>query len=894
MKMLTVNRKIVLPILMMLVLVDGLQGVSYADHDDVGDVVECIVGAFFILPLFFGACDDDHVPADPTLPAADPTLPAVTDPRIAAELNILPATEATLHEIVVTLTLSGGTYVRFRQDIADALAVSGIPGVTIGKFNRFGQVEPAWFGVDRVSDTRIEVELGAEGVIDTDATLTFTVGAGAIANYNGPAVTAEVRVPAQVRPDLVIDSPQINKSTLAPGETFTLSATVRNTGDGRSVGTTLRYYRSTDNRILSSDTQVGTDSVSALGANRTSQESVTLTAPTPPGTYYYGACVGSVTRESNTNNNCSTAVKITVQSIPAELVISSENNQKGTPNSKLTAPLIVRVLDDNGKGVADVRVIFRVTAGKGRLTSRANGRAVAVSTNPRGFAEATFTPTSAGTLTIQASAVGFDPVTFTVNAGPPPAKLVKVSGDTQHGKPGTRLAHPFAVEVQDKDGTPIEGITVTFRVTAGGGKLSATTVTTGKNGRAQTFLTLGTTRAVNQVQASVSGIDTPVTFRTSIEAIVLIAANQRPPMYWVDADAGTLHRLVGSKVENLLPSVQNATSLAVDMINGKLYWTEKTGERTGRIRRANLDGSNVQLVKDLTSAPLYLAVDTAGGKLYLINAWNKIQRMNLNGSGFQPNLITGLMAPKGLAVDAAGGKVYWIEQTGERSGRIRGANLDGSNVQLMKALTSVPGGLAIDTVNGKLYITNAYGKVQRLNFNGSGFQPNLITGLKSPMDLAVDGAEGKVYWTEQGSLRRANLTGENITDVVTGLGTVSSLVLGTPPVNNGGPAAPTAIASVSGETALLANYPNPFNPETWIPYQLETSAEVTLTIYAVDGQAVRQLELGHQAPGTYQTRSRAAYWDGRNEYGEPVASGLYFYTLTAGEFSATRKMLIRK
>ena len=78
---------------------------------------------------------------------------------------------------------------------------------------------------------------------------------------------------------------------------------------------------------------------------------------------------------------------------------------------------------------------------------------------------------------------------------------------------------------------------------------------------------------------------------------------------------------------------------------------------------------------------------------------------------------------------------------------------------------------------------------------------------------------------------------------------------------------------VPKETALLANYPNPFNPETWIPYQLETSAEVTLTIYAVDGQTVRQLELGHQAPGTYQTRSRAAYWDGRNEYGEPVASG---------------------
>ena len=96
------------------------------------------------------------------------------------------------------------------------------------------------------------------------------------------------------------------------------------------------------------------------------------------------------------------------------------------------------------------------------------------------------------------------------------------------------------------------------------------------------------------------------------------------------------------------------------------------------------------------------------------------------------------------------------------------------------------------------------------------------------------------------------------------------------------------------ETALLANYPNPFNPETWIPYQLAESAEVTLTIYDMNGQLVRRLAMGHQAAGMYQSRSRAAYWDGRNQLGEPVASGLYFYTLTAGEFTATQRMVILK
>ncbi|MCY4567163.1 MAG: T9SS type A sorting domain-containing protein [Candidatus Poribacteria bacterium] len=96
------------------------------------------------------------------------------------------------------------------------------------------------------------------------------------------------------------------------------------------------------------------------------------------------------------------------------------------------------------------------------------------------------------------------------------------------------------------------------------------------------------------------------------------------------------------------------------------------------------------------------------------------------------------------------------------------------------------------------------------------------------------------------------------------------------------------------ETALLPNYPNPFNPETWIPYQLSEPAEVSISIYSADGRLVRRLDLGHQSVGVYESRSRAAYWDGKNALGESVASGLYFYTLTAGDFTATRRMLIRK
>ena len=97
------------------------------------------------------------------------------------------------------------------------------------------------------------------------------------------------------------------------------------------------------------------------------------------------------------------------------------------------------------------------------------------------------------------------------------------------------------------------------------------------------------------------------------------------------------------------------------------------------------------------------------------------------------------------------------------------------------------------------------------------------------------------------------------------------------------------------KTALLANYPNPFNPETWIPYHLAEAGLVRMSIYDQWGRVVRHLDLGHQSAGRYESRSRAAHWDGRNEIGESVASGIYFYTFTvSGSYTTTRKMLILK
>jgi len=120
--------------------------------------------------------------------------------------------------------------------------------------------------------------------------------------------------------------------------------------------------------------------------------------------------------------------------------------------------------------------------------------------------------------------------------------------------------------------------------------------------------------------------------------------------------------------------------------------------------------------------------------------------------------------------------------------------------------------------------------------------------------------------------------------------------------SSGNPAAPSAInnsiipftITIPGQFALLQSYPNPFNPEVWIPYELAEPADVVISIYDTSGRLVRTLDLGHKEIDVYATRDKSAYWDGRNELGEQVSSGVYFYQIKAGDFVATRKFVMLK
>ena len=439
-------------------------------------------------------------------------------------------------------------------------------------------------------------------------------------------------------------------------------------------------------------------------------------------------------------------------------------------------------------------------------------------------------------------------------------------------------------------------------------------------------------------------------------------------------------------------------NIAVDASNAKVYWTEQTGERRGTINSANADGTSVTELTSILSVPMGIAVDATGNKLYWTNARGRIQRANLNGSGIQ-NVVQDLSGPMDIVVSngfiywteggnsirrvnisgqkivgdvaanlgtvgglaVGGGKVYWTEMTAAGGGTINSANADGNpSATKLASILATPMGISVDTVGSKLYWTNARGRVQRATLNGSGIQ-NVVEGLGSPGDIVLSNdiaapmmttpttpmtvshakydvnGDGKVDNTDAGlvidALGTSNaaydvngdgavnfldvvLVFDNRDDNVAGAPTIVGMKLSAAQIdvieeqidlliatNDRSPAAMRTLIYLQQllvtetrpeKTQLFANYPNPFNPETWIPYELATDTHVRITIYNTQGVVIRTLQFGHQSAGYYTGRDRAAYWDGRNALGEQVASGLYFYQLETDEMSLMRKMVILK
>ena len=167
-------------------------------------------------------------------------------------------------------------------------------------------------------------------------------------------------------------------------------------------------------------------------------------------------------------------------------------------------------------------------------------------------------------------------------------------------------------------------------------------------------------------------------------------------------------------------------------------------------------------------------------------------------------------------------------------------------------------------------------------------------GNADAASFGIDDTNGQLYVSEQldYETKTSYTVIIDVSDPYDGLDRIT-VTINITDVEGAAPSVETP-PNIPEKTDLLSNFPNPFNPETWIPYQLAKPAEVTLRIYDMRGVVVRKIALGHKAAGVYRSRSRAIHWDGRNSIGEKVATGVYFYTLKAGDFTATRKLLIRK
>ena len=198
------------------------------------------------------------------------------------------------------------SWVRFFQSTDSTVTSSDIEVAKWGPFKPNGNAYGVWVDVTAPSSAGTYYYAACVDAVPSESN-----------KANNCSAALRVTIVGSAAPDLAVDTPTVDDSTPTAGASITLSATVRNEGDGSAASTTLRYFRSTDSTITSGDTEVGTDSVSGLASSGTAAESIDLTAPSSAGTYYYGACVDSVSDESDTTNNCSSAVAVTVSAATA-------------------------------------------------------------------------------------------------------------------------------------------------------------------------------------------------------------------------------------------------------------------------------------------------------------------------------------------------------------------------------------------------------------------------------------------------------------------------------------------------------------------------------------------------------------------------------------------------
>ena len=519
-----------------------------------------------------------------------------------------------------------------------------------------------------------------------------------------------------------------------------------------------------------------------------------------------------------------------------------------------------------------------------------------------------------------------------------PTVPLKISGDNQQGALGTALNQPFVVEVRDGTSAPFEGVPVSFTIVAGGGIVQPETVLTDANGRAESTLTLGSEATTNTVHVSVEGFSESTTFNTIVEIGFDLS---------VPAGINLIH--VPLKVKTVDGVAQNITTIAHlydalgggSKVNFLITYDSQTQEWHSYFGAADTGTSADKVLSDDTgiiagmTVPISILLSGSPLGKNGISTITLNQGLNLVGLPLKDSRITRVSDL--FALDGIRGNVPTIilADNGE-----------------FKSVGQMDDPRDIDLTGGQSFILNAQ-EPAMTEISGEGWYntstiaptPSManrnprsqLAGVKVTDTTPILALRGAIVDEETSSRMEGfpvtikNLSTSKETTTVTGTGemgyrmttvdiqamwaaTVGDILeitarspdpyigvaslqytVTAEDVRRSRIELPALIAyEIPTKTELLRNYPNPFNPETWIPYRLAEDAFIILTIYDGNGQVVRTLNVGHRIAAIYERRSKAIYWDGKNGLGEPVASGVYFYSLSAGDYSATRKMVILK
>ena len=361
-------------------------------------------------------------------------------------------------------------------------------------------------------------------------------------------------------PDLIVDTPAVSNNSLPPGQAFTLTATVRNQGDRQAASTTLRFLRSSDATISASDAAVGTDAVASLAPSGAVDRSIGLTSPSGAGTYFYGACVDPVSGESDTGNNCSGAVAVTVAPRVSPPTASKLYwTDWGTDR--------IQRANLDGSGVEDVVVGGGLDGPDGLALDAAGGKMYW---------------TDAGASRIQrANLDGSSVENLVTGLGIPYGLALDVSGRKMYWTDRQNST----IQRASLDGTNIENLITSGLVFPGELVLD---VTGGK-----LYWTNPGSRKIQRSNLDGSQVEDLVTGGLGSPTGLAIDVSGGK-LYWTDRRTDKIQRsnLDGSRVEDLVTSgLDKPNGLALDVSGGKMYWADAG---TNKVQRANLNGSNVE------------------------------------------------------------------------------------------------------------------------------------------------------------------------------------------------------------------------------------------------------------------------------------------------------------